>query len=365
MGKLRDALKLREDVDRVRLELGSPWADGQLAAVAWAELYPTDNLPITRGEAMRVPAVAAARHRIVTGIATMPLAAYRDGQRLDDQPVWTYRADTTQSPALRLAYTADDLLFHGESLWLVDRDSEGWPIRAAHVPFDVWGQDDAGHYLIDDQRIPDGRALHIPGLHEGLLSFGSPAIRGAHALLDAAVDTAKHPFRLELHDTGEYPMTDDEARALVADARAALADGYGVVYTTPGLESKLHSYDTGALLVDGRESFAVDVARLAGIPAAMIDAHSRGATMTYQTTRDVIEAFLHLGLPAYMLPITARLSSDDIAPRGTEIRFDTAAILTPEALVNPAAAPSREPTTPQQPPAPPPPAGDESPTTEA
>lgn len=344
MGRLKRNLDLVDDVDRWRLELGSPWADGQLSAIVWDDLYTADSRPITRAEAMRVPAVAAARHRIVTGIAAMPLRAFRDGVKLDDQPVWTYRADGVQSAVLRLTYTADDLLFHGEALWVVDRDREGWPIRATHVPHDVWGMDDRGTVLVDGAPVPERRAVHIRGLHEGILSFGGPAIRGASALLHGAVDTARTPFRLELHDNGDYPMTRDEARNLVADARQAMADSQGVVYTTPGIESRMHPFDAGSLLVDGRESFAVDVARLVGIPSAMIDAHARGATMTYSTTRDVIEAFLYLGLPAYMLPITARLSCDDIAPRGVEIRFDTDAILTPESLVAPTQAPSREPT---------------------
>lgn len=347
MGRLRDALALRQNTEAIgrSLELGSPWASDHLTRITWTELYGLEAPVMTRGEAMRVPAVAAARHRIVTAIAGTPLAAYRDGQRLDEQPVWITRADTTQSAVMRLAYTADDLIFHGESLWTVERDSEGWPRIVAHVPYSDWSLDDDGYITILERRQQPSAVIHIPGLHEGILGYGTTTIRGAAATLTAAVDTARHPFRLELHDTGDYPLTRDEQRELVADARAALADGAGVVYTSPGLEARLHAYAADALLVDGRESFAVDVARLVGIPGAMIDAHSRGATMTYTTTRDVIEAFLHLGLTTYMQPIAARLSLDDVAPRGTEIRFDTAAVLGADALVDPAARPAAETTT--------------------
>ena len=182
-------------------------------------------------------------------------------------------------------------------------------------------------------------------MHDGILSFGRAAIRGAADTLAAAVDTARHPFRLELHDTGDYPMTREESRELVADARAALHDNAGVVYTTPGIDAKLHQVDAGALLVEGRESFAVDAARLIGIPSAMVDAHSTGSTMTYQNLQDTMTSFLHLGLVTYTAPIAARLSLDDITPRGSEVRFAVDDVLGAETLLDPSSAPSREPTT--------------------
>jgi len=350
MGRLRDALALRESVAAygtayggTRMQVESPWADNDhLERITWDELYPgAAGVALTRAEAMAVPAVARARHLIAGTIARFPLVAYRAGDPLEDQPAWTYRADGTQSPTMRLVATVDDLIFRGESLWLAERDRENQVTRASHCPYDRWTTDADGFILVDDERIGASRAIHIPGMHEGILAYGGPAIRGAAATLEAAVDTAQHPFRLELHDSGDYPLTRDEARALVSDARTALADGNGVIYTTPGLEAKLHQVTADSLLVAGRESFAVDVARAMGIPSAMIDAHSNGATMTYSTTLDVVQSFLHLGLTLYMSPITARLSLDDVAPRGTEIRFEADAVLGIEKLTE---TPNREPT---------------------
>lgn len=346
MGRLRDALALRETTVAVRLELESPWVDNShLERVTWTELY-SSPLAMTRAEAMTVPAVARARHLNVNTIARMPLAAYRAGEPLADQPAWTYRTDGYQSPLHRLAGTVDDLIFHGEALWIAERDREGNITRATHCPWSKWDTNDDGVIEVNGAELTAAQAIHIPGLHEGILTFGTAAIRGAAETLAAAVDTAAHPFRLELHDTGDYPMTRDESQALVADARQAMTEGSGVIYTTPGLEAKLHAVSSDQLLVAGRESFAVDVARLIGLPSAMIDAHSNGATMTYSTTADVVQSFLHLGLTLYMSPITARLSLDDVAPRGTEIRFDTATVLGIEALTSPESAPTREPVTP-------------------
>lgn len=300
------------------------------------------DFPITRAEAMRVPAVARARHMITTTIARADLLVYdRAGALLDPQPTWTRRTDQRQPRAHRIAWTVDDLIFHGESLWLAERDNEAHPLRVEHVPHHRWEHTDTGGITVDGQPVtPASRLVHIGGMHEGILTFGAAAIRGAAAMLDAAVDTARRPFRLELHDTGEYPMTRAEIRELIADARAAMLDNAGVVYTAPSLEARLHQISTDSLLVAGRESFAVDVARLIGVPSAMVDAHSTGATMTYTNVEQVIRSFLHLGLVTYMLPITARLSLDDITPAGQTVRFDLDDLLAVEQLTGPAADPT-------------------------
>lgn len=304
------------------------------------------DLPITRSEAMRVPAVARARHMIATTVARADILAYtRTGDPLEPQPAWTRRTDTRQPVAHRIAWTVDDLIFYGESMWLTERDSENHPIRMEHVPFHRWTRDADDRIEVDGQRPDATSVVHFGGLHEGILSFGATAIRGAAAMLEAAVDTARRPFRLELHDTGDYPMTRAEIRELIADARAAMTDNAGVVYTAPSLEARLHAISTDSLLVAGRESFAVDVARLIGVPSAMVDAHSTGATMTYTNTEQVIRSFLHLGLVTYMLPITARLSLDDITPAGQTVRFDIDDLLAVEQLTdNPPPASPPEPT---------------------
>lgn len=309
------------------------------------------DAPITRSEAMRVPAVARARHMITTTIARADLLVHdRTGAALDPQPPWTRRTDTAQPAAHRLAWTVDDLLFYGESLWLVDRDSERHPMRVEHVPFHRWERDPDDRITVDGTPVAGPRLVHFAGLHEGILTFGAAAIRGAAAMLDAAVDTARRPFRLELHDAGDYPLTRAEIRELIADARAAMLDNAGVVYTAPGLEARLHGISADSLLVAGRESFAVDVARLIGVPSAMVDAHSTGATMTYTNVEQVIRSFLHLGLVTYMLPITSRLSLDDIVPAGQTVRFDLDDLLAVEALTGTTddniTAPTRPETTP-------------------
>ena len=314
----------------------SPWAGpAVLTPVDVSALIGSWGAVLTRAEAMSVPAVAAARHRIVGTIARMPLQAERDGAPLDEQPTWIYAADTQQSPGERMRGTADDLLFHGEALWMAYRGASGDLLRVAHVPRDRWAAGADGRWLIDDEELPADAGIYFTGPHSGILSFGAATIRGASRTLAAAVDVAEHPMRLELHDTGDYPMTHDEQRDLVSGARAAMADSGGVIYSSPGVEARLHPVDVGAMLVDGRESFAVDIARLVGIPGAMIDAHSRGATMTYSTTADVLAAFLHLGLTLYMQPITDRLSQDDICPRGMEVRFNLDSVLGAAALTQP------------------------------
>ena len=108
--------------------------------------------PMTRQQAMRVPAVARARHLIAGTIAALPLRALRGDTLTEPQPYWCYGTDgqlgdidtsdairwglSVQSPWWRLLWTVDDHLFHGESLWLATALStvDNRPLRLARVP---------------------------------------------------------------------------------------------------------------------------------------------------------------------------------------------------------------------------------------
>ena len=112
------------------------WADdSHLYDVVADDLFgPGMWRPMTRDQAMRVPAVARARHLIAGTIGSLPLRAYRSDALVDPQPYWCYGTDgqlgdvtrsdairwglSVQSPWWRLLWTVDDHLFHGESLWL-------------------------------------------------------------------------------------------------------------------------------------------------------------------------------------------------------------------------------------------------------
>lgn len=306
--------------------IASPFApESHLNSVVWADvLGNTDYLPLTRAEAVSVPAVARCRLLICGAIARLELEAKRRGEKLEKQPVWMSRTDTPLSPYHRMLWTVDDLIFYGYSLWAVSRDSQSNITQASRVPFDRWSFDAAGRIEVDGELVRNDSVILIPGPHEGLITFGSRTVRQASNLLASADKAAKNQTAyLELHQTNDAPLTEPEIAKLIEGwTKARSGVNGGVAFTNNGIEVKEHGSASEHLLTEGRNASAVDIARCMGIPAAMIDAQSQQGSLTYETTQDRNAQFLTYGLAPYMDAISARLSQDDTTPRGTTVTFE-------------------------------------------
>ena len=252
---------------------------------------------------------------------------------VDPQPSWPYRTDGPLPPFHRMLWTVDDVLFHGWSLWLAARGADGFPLTMARVPQDQWDFDEEGAVVDSDgDPYPPDQVILIPGPHEGILTFGVDAIRDAASLQRASRRTAESPVpAVELHQTNDAPMARPEIDELVASwvkARNSPGGG-GVSYTPKSIELRTHGAPAESLLLDGRNGAAVDIARVVGIPAATIDATQQSASLTYETQQGRNAELLDYGLAAYMAAISARLSMDDVVPRGQRAAFDAEELLGP------------------------------------
>jgi hypothetical protein len=319
------------------------WVDrSNLEQVMWGDITGSDPgaTPLTRDGAMRVPAMARARNLTCGTIAGLPLEALRADQVTDPQPYWAYGTDgqlggltaaqclawgiTPQGPYHRLIWTVDDLLFYGQCLWLVTaRLSTGQPSRMLRVPFDHWQLQDGVIVDLDNQPFPAADLVWIPGPNEGVLGFGAGTLRMAYDLERNARDTALRPLRLELHQTSAAELTPEERREFVAEVRAAMASNDGVLFTNNAVELVEHRVDSDALQLGARNASALDVARLANMPAMMLDATAQGASLEYQTMTGRNQQWLDYGLSLYTDAIEGRLSMDDVVPAGQRVAFDT------------------------------------------
>ena len=293
-----------------------------------------DMVPVTRREAMSVPAMARARHLVVSP-ARLPITVepgtYRD-TALIDQP------DPKRTRQAVLTDTLDDLLFEGMALWRVlqipdetggfkafkaDRYADGRPRHAERIALHRVTRDPQDrYYLIDGKRVDDGDLIWFEGPHEGVLQFGGRALRSAVRLDRAYASMARTPaIAVELHQTSDDVLTDDEIDGLVGDAQEAV-DTRGVLFTNNAIELKTHEAKAENLLISGRNAAAVDIARMVGLPAPIIDAITPGSSGTYDNLQAKIREARDIGLDAYASAITARLSLDDLLPHGTWCAFD-------------------------------------------
>lgn len=315
-------------------QIRSPWGPtpSHLQTIVWAEFFDGGDFPATRTEAMGVPAMAKARHVLAPKIAGYPLRQFTYDKavgtdRQVEDPIWATRTSGILSPWHRMVWTVDDLLFSGYSLWKAARGaaSDGRPVLAFdRVNIDEWEINADGQLLVQGNPARGDEWVLIPGPHEGVLTFGRTAIRHARRLARNALVASLTPSaQTELRQTVDVDMTDDEIDRLIDRyAKARTGEHGGVSYTSYGIEAHDHGSIDGALLIDGRNAAAVDMARIAGIAAAMVDATTPKSTLAYETAQGRGLEHNEYGVEPYAEAIAARLSLDDVTPRGSRVRFD-------------------------------------------
>ena len=340
MGRITRALALVHSNERMGVErrragagpvIASPYQTESdvLSKIVWPDITGADaDYIVTRAVAMRVPAMARARHSICGFGARAPLRCYEGDALAADQPAWLSRTDNpTQLPPFhRMLWTLDDIMFTGWSLWGSALDTENKVADAARIPRHWWKFNEHDQVEILAEAVPWEGLILIPGPHEGLLHFADDTIRRAYDTLQSASKAARNPVpSIDLHDEGDEQLTDPEIDALIQrwiDAR----QNHGVGYTSKGVKANPLGQHPEQLMIDGRNADAVDIARDASMPAALVDASQPKSTLTYETTEGRNGILIDYGLQLYWDSIAARLSMDDVVPRGKRVAFDATAI---------------------------------------
>lgn len=316
-----------------RARLSSPWAPGLDASIIAADWIgaTSDLFPVTRQMAMKVPAVVEARNLICLSFAQGVLRAYRGSGEIS-APAWCYRTDSDVPPQTRLLWTADDLFFTGYSLWEVARGSTGAIGDASRVPPERWDWDEDMRILIDEQPVQAQEVILFTGWDDGLLYSGNTAIRHALELADEVARRVRVPQAHTLLKASDssIELTDAEQKALLSDFVAARRSKDGAASYIPwGVEVDQGGEVPVSLYENGRNASTLDIARLTGVPATMLDASGTNASLTYQTTQ-MSRSILNDRRRERATVIEARLSMDDVVPRGTRIALDLSAITGPD-----------------------------------
>ena len=332
---IRSALKQRRALDEVQASLAvtdpstfpiaSPWSSNQLQRIVFEDVFGTE-IPInTRGAAMELSAVAAARNQLVSAICRMPLIAKRNGTQITPSPSWIWSALDRTSPQLRLGDTVDDLIFYGWSCWWRRNGSDGFPLAVGRINYGDWTIDADNRVVVNGSPVRNDEVIVFRGLHEGILSYGRKTLEDARFLNKTVRARLINPVPgLELHQVSGADLTQDEIDALVDAWSAARQGGNGgVAYTSQHVETKeLGLGSDSQLLIEARNAAAVELARIVGVSASQVDATAPKASLNYETTTGRNQEFVDFDLALYMTPITARLSMDDVTPHNTNVDLD-------------------------------------------
>ena len=312
--------------------LVSPHESGKLARIIWAEHFAGATGEVNRNGAMQIPAIAKGRNVLVGVGGGLPLVEL-EGETEVDQP-WLYRTSGDVSPWHRMAWTIDDLIFHGYSLWAVKRNPwTGTILDGARIPRELWELDQwTGEIRVGGQPVNQSEVILIPGGFEGVIEAGAETIRGAHALQRAWIGRAQNPIPLiELHQETDDELDDEEIDQIVADWAAARTSPNGAVgFTDNRVRVYVHGTVSTDLFEEGRNAIVLDVARLMSLPAALLDGSMSTASLTYSTQEGRRNEFIDYSLPIWLKPIEARLSMDDVCKPGRRIRFDMSSLTTTE-----------------------------------
>lgn len=320
----------------------SPWQQGTLAPVITSGLFGNPDAPVTRLEALRVPAIAKARAVLHSLIASRPLRAYRGDELVPTQPAWLYRSDTGIDPALRTRCILDDLIFAEASLLAVKRGADDTILDAVHVPYDSWHVNPEGQIVVNDQIAQVGQVIWIPGPGPGLLITASQTIRAARAIEDAWTSRVRNPFpAMIIKQTEDVTVDDDDRVNLVNAVAEARRDPDNAVAFLPyGLDIEAHQSEGTDLFESGRNAIRLDFANHLNLPAALLDGSVSEASLTYSTQEGRRNELFDYTIPFWAGPIEQALSLDNVVPRGQRVRFDFTDLLASTA--SPTGAPSED-----------------------
>lgn len=308
----------------VQTGIRSPWSTTQLSQVVLADIYGSTDLPVTRSEAMSVPAIAKARHLICSPLARQPLRMFNGAELDESQPSWLYRTGTQMPPQMRMMWTLDDCLFTGWSLWAASRTMGGSITDAARVPPHQWAFDAEGYVLVDGKGVDDEEVILIPGPFEGLLEAARTTIRGGRRIEAAWVGRVESPIpAIDLHQTTDDELTRDEIDEMLDAWADARSDPRGAVSYSPyNIQVNALGTSDAALFIEGRNAIRLDVANFTGLPGALLDGSTATASLTYSTQEGRRNEFVDYSLAMWMTPIEARLSMDDVCPPTRRIAWD-------------------------------------------
>jgi hypothetical protein len=306
--------------------LESPNQTSSLAKVVYAEYFTGEIGEVTRASALQIPALKKAHDVLLAAVAGMQLIE-KEGEAVVDQP-WLYSTSSGISPWHRMAYIFDDLFFYDWSAIAVQRDSFGQITDGIHIPFGRWSVDESGIVSVDYKPAADREVILIPGNGTGgVLVAGAPTIKGAAALQRAWIGRAQNPIPLlVLQQQSDDEIDDDEIEELIDAYSAARTSPTGAVaFADNRIKPEALGVVDASLFENGRNAVVLDIARLTGVPASILDGSQSTASLTYSTTEGKRNEFDDYALPIWTDPIQARLSMDDVSAKGRVIRFDHSA----------------------------------------
>ena len=293
----------------------------------------------SREAAMSVPSISRARDLLCSAVASLPLTLWSlkwdqpNRRNVEEQippALWMNRPDPNRTRQFILSWTCDDLLFLARSYWKVTKryESTGYPAAFEWMPAADVNIDATGKITFLGKVVPAEDVVEFLSPLDGLLFTGWRAIQTA-VNLDAAAErfsTAEIPAGWLAQRENSEPMTVDELTSM-AELWAAARQQRTTAALNPYLEYHESAMDPSRLqLVEARQHQAVELARVANIPAYFLNAPA-GTGMTYMNTAQAKQDLVDFGAMPFIGAIEQTLGGPNVTPNGQAVRLDLSAWL--------------------------------------
>lgn len=287
---------------------------------------------ITRMNAMSVPAVSQCRSLICNTVASIPLEMYSDVTGAEvPSPSWVKQPDLRAPREVTIAWTCDSLLMYGIAFWRVSEifADDLRPSRFEWISNDrvstkmtEYGAE-VEYYMVDNQRVPDsgiGSLVTFQAFDNGLLLKAARTINSAIEIEKAANIASQTPMPSGIIKNNGADLPPEEVQGLLNQWKNS-RNGKSTAYLTATLEFQPSAFSPKDMMYnDAAQFLAAQIARACNVPAWMINAEMQ-KSMTYQNVLDSRKEFFAYTIQPYVSAIEARLSMDDLTPRGSKIRF--------------------------------------------
>lgn len=291
-----------------------------------------------RARAMQVPTITRGRDLICGTIGSLKLDMIRwmwNGDDMEAMPLaprsWLQRIDPGVPNSVILSWTADDLLFHGVAYWAItERTADGYPSAMTRLPAaSVTCVDQPGPIKFG----PSNQIMFLgaPLEARNVIQFISP-IEGLIYTTSRAIDTAlkleQARFRnaassipsVVLKQVSGEPMSEQDLRDLCTAFDLARQHNQTAAVNEHIEVKETYATPDKMLLIEAADYQARDLCRAIGVPTYL--AGIATGSYSYTNSRSAREDLYIFGLKPLITCIEETLSSDNVLPHGTGVRFD-------------------------------------------
>ncbi|NUL43734.1 phage portal protein [Cellulosimicrobium funkei] len=290
---------------------------------------PGEDTPVNRDTALSIAAMEKGRNLITSLIGGMPLVAMKSGKPLELQPSLLTQLSPGTANYHTLVWIVDGMIFHGVSYLLItSRTADGKPASVQVVPHGEAETKDGVLIRAFGKPVRAQDSIRVDAHHEGVLKRKS-TIRTALEIERASAEVGVNPVpQIVLNQIEGRDLRDDEIDGLLTRWRANRRKrGGSVGYLTKGIKAEALGQSAENLLINGLNWQVLQVARLLGLPAHILDGSVQGASLNYTNAASRNQELL-AAVDPYIKAIEATFSL--FMPHGTVVRFDRTELIRPD-----------------------------------